>query len=231
MQETRIVIADDHPIFRDGLNRLLHSEPDFRVVGEAGDGATAVRVCAQVVPDVLLLDVSMPGTGGLETLQRLAAEVPSVRTLVLTVGLDRAALVTALQLGARGVLLKDATTALLFQSIRSVRKEEYWLDPQTVGHLVDSLRRPTPDVPEVKPKTPGRYNLTPREMRSSCAWRPGIQQGHRPGVVAPREHRQAPPVEHLRQAGRLLRLELAVFALNHQLTESKAYSAFVSVLL
>jgi two-component system, NarL family, nitrate/nitrite response regulator NarL len=221
MQEIRIVIADDHPIFRDGLNRLLHSEPDFRVVGEAGDGATAVRVCAQVMPDVLLLDVSMPGTGGLETLQRLAAEVPSVRTLVLTVGLDRAALVTALQLGARGVLLKDATTALLFQSIRSVRKEEYWLDPQTVGHLVDSLRRPTPDAPEVKPRTPGRYNLTPREMEIVMRVASGESNKDIAQALSLREN----TVKHhlssiFDKLGVFSRLELAVFALNHQLTES-----------
>ena len=220
-QEIRIVIADDHPIFRDGLNRLLHSEPDFRVVGEAGDGATAVRVCAQVMPDVLLLDVSMPGTGGLETLQRLAAEVPSVRTLVLTVGLDRAALVTALQLGARGVLLKDATTALLFQSIRSVRKEEYWLDPQTVGHLVDSLRSTTPDVPEVKPRTPGRYNLTPREMEIVMRVASGESNKDIAQALSLREN----TVKHhlssiFDKLGVFSRLELAVFALNHQLTES-----------
>jgi two-component system, NarL family, nitrate/nitrite response regulator NarL len=219
-QEIRIVIADDHPIFRDGVNRLLESEPGFRVVGEASDGAAAVRVCAQLQPDVLLLDVSMPGHDGLEALQRLSAEVPSVRTLVLTAGLDNGALVNALQYGARGVLRKDATTALLFESIRSVKKEEYWLGSHAVGQLVDSIRRPAPE-PIQKKKAALRYRLTPREFEIVERVAAGESNKEIAQALSLREN----TVKHhlssiFDKLGVFSRLELAVFALNHQLTES-----------
>jgi len=81
------------------VNRLLQSEPGFRVVGEAGDGEDAVRICTRLRPDVLLLDVMMPGTGGLQALRQLSHDAPSVRTLVLTAGLDSVAVSTALELG------------------------------------------------------------------------------------------------------------------------------------
>jgi two-component system, NarL family, nitrate/nitrite response regulator NarL len=219
-QEIRIVIADDHPIFRDGVNRLLESEPGFRVVGEASDGAAAVKVCAQLRPDVLLLDVSMPGNDGLQALQRLSAEVPSVRTLVLTAGLDNGALVSALQYGARGVLRKDATTALLFESIRSVKKEEYWLGSHAVGQLVDSIRRPAPETVQKK-KAALRYRLTPREFEIVERVAAGESNKEIAQALSLREN----TVKHhlssiFDKLGVFSRLELAVFALNHQLTEA-----------
>jgi DNA-binding NarL/FixJ family response regulator len=220
-QEIRIVIADDHPIFRDGVNRLLESEPGFRVVGEASDGPAAVRVCVQMQPDVLLLDMSMPGGSGLEALQRLATEVPSVRTLVLTAGLDNGALVNALQLGARGVLRKDATTALLFESIRSVRKEEYWLGPLAVGQLVESLRHTPAEAVDTRKKTAMRYRLTPREFEIVERVAAGESNKDIAQALSLREN----TVKHhlssiFDKLGVFSRLELAVFALNHQLTES-----------
>jgi two-component system nitrate/nitrite response regulator NarL len=221
-QEIRIVIADDHPIFRDGVNRLLEAEPGFRVVGEASDGAAAVKVCAQLRPDVLLLDVSMPGNDGLEALQRLSTEVPSVRTLVLTAGLDNGALVSALQYGARGVLRKDSTTALLFESIRSVKKEEYWLGSHAVGQLVDSIRCPQPEAASpAKKKAALRYRLTPREFEIVERVASGESNKDIAQALSLREN----TVKHhlssiFDKLGVFSRLELAVFALNHQLTES-----------
>lgn len=202
------------------MNRLLESEPGFRVVGEASDGAAAVKVCAQLRPDVLLLDVSMPGNDGLEALQRLSTEVPSVRTLVLTAGLDNGALVSALQYGARGVLRKDATTALLFESIRSVKKEEYWLGSHAVGQLVDSIRRPAPE-PIQKKKAALRYRLTPREFEIVERVAAGESNKEIAQALSLREN----TVKHhlssiFDKLGVFSRLELAVFALNHQLTES-----------
>lgn len=204
------------------MNRLLGSEPGFRVVGEASDGAAAVKVCAQLQPDVLLLDVSMPGNDGLEALQRLSAEVPAVRTLVLTAGLDNGALVSALQYGARGVLRKDATTALLFESIRSVKKEEYWLGSHAVGQLVDSIRRPQPEVvQQPKKKAASRYRLTPREFEIVERVAAGESNKEIAQALSLREN----TVKHhlssiFDKLGVFSRLELAVFALNHQLTES-----------
>ena len=133
----RIVIADDHPIFRDGLRRLLEIEPGFSVVGEAADGREAVERVAALKPDVLLLDLAMPRVDGLETLRMLAAAGSEVRTVLLTASIEREESIEALQLGARGVVLKEAATQVLYGCIRAVVSGAYW-----VGHerLLDPIR-------------------------------------------------------------------------------------------
>jgi DNA-binding NarL/FixJ family response regulator len=218
-REIRIVIADDHPIFRDGVNRLLQSEPGFRVVGEAGDGADAVRICTRLRPDVLLLDVAMPGTGGLQALKQLSQEAPSVRTLVLTAGLDSLAVSTALELGARGVLLKGSATTLLFESIRSITKEEYWLGCNAAGQMVDTRR----DVPgaDLRAVATNKYRLTPRELEVVSRVASGESNKQIGEALSMREN----TVKHhltsiFDKTGVFSRLELAVFAMNHGLIES-----------
>src|ERR1700726_4839568 len=103
-QSPRIVIADDHPIFRDGLRRLLEGEPDLKVIGEASDGAEAVKLGRQLKPDILLLDLAMPKHPGLEALRDLSAGAGSspVRVILLTAAAEKSQIVEALQLGARG---------------------------------------------------------------------------------------------------------------------------------
>jgi two-component system nitrate/nitrite response regulator NarL len=219
--DIRIVIADDHPIFRDGVKRLLHSEPGFRVIGEAGDGAGAVQVCARLRPDVLLLDMSMPGTGGLEALQQLAAEAPSVRTLMLTAGLDSGSMVAALQLGARGVLLKDSATTLLFESIRSVQTEAYWSGPGAADQMSEMLRRLPDQAPEPPVKATNRYSLTPRELEVVIRIVAGESNKEIAEALSLREN----TVKHhlssiFDKLGVFSRLELAIFAMNHGLSES-----------
>src|SRR5947209_1070151 len=122
----RILIADDHPIFRDGLRRLLESEPGFHVVGEGADGEQAFKLARQLKPDVLLLDLAMPHMPGLEVLRELANSPTPVRTILLTAAIERPQIVEALQLGARGVVLKESATELLLKSIRMVMAGEYW---------------------------------------------------------------------------------------------------------
>src|ERR1051325_11929772 len=109
-QQIRLVIADDHPIFRDGLRRLLEAEADLKVLGEASDGAEAVKLVRQLKPDILLLDLAMPNHPGLEALRELSSpgnEAP-VRAILLTDAVEKRQIVDALQLGARGVVLKDS---------------------------------------------------------------------------------------------------------------------------
>lgn len=122
-----MLIAHDHPIFRDGLRELLETDPEIDIVGEAANGREAVDLARGLDPDILLLDMSMPGTdgpGGMDVLRELSAECGSVRTLLLTAGIEKPEILRALRLGVRGVVPKDAPTELLFRSIRAVMAGE-----------------------------------------------------------------------------------------------------------
>jgi two-component system, NarL family, nitrate/nitrite response regulator NarL len=133
----RIMIADDHPIFRDGLKQLLALEKDFAVVAEVGDGDEVVRAVEQHHPDILLLDLKMPGTHGLTVLERLqAARNGSTRVIVLTASEDKNEFVQAMKLGTCGIVLKQSPTELLYKSIRKVHAGEIWLDSHTTAAVV-----------------------------------------------------------------------------------------------
>jgi two-component system, NarL family, nitrate/nitrite response regulator NarL len=137
----RIVIADDHPIFRAGLRQLLETEADYEVVGEAADGVQAVDVVAESRPDLLLLDYSMPRSNGLDVLRELDRRSLRTRTVILTADIESEQVVQSLKLGAVGVLLKSAATDLLFRCIGAVMAGEYWVDRGTTSNLVSALLR------------------------------------------------------------------------------------------
>ena len=115
-----IVIADDHPLFREALRKLLETDSAVRVVGEAGNGRDAIRLATDLRPDILLLDLLMPVTPGLAALRELSALTPPVRTLLLTAHAGDSDIIEALQLGARGIVMKHSATELLFKSIHTV---------------------------------------------------------------------------------------------------------------
>src|SRR5215467_6817496 len=132
----RIVVADDHPIFRDGLCRLLTLEEDFEVVAQAQDGRQVLDVLQQHEPDILLLDLKMPGLDGLATLQRLQIAKNKTRVIVLTASDDKNEFVQAMKLGTSGIVLKQTATELLIKSIRKVHAGEIWLDSHTTAAVI-----------------------------------------------------------------------------------------------
>src|SRR6185437_11885632 len=161
-QPVRILIADDHPIFRDGLKRLLESEGEFKVIGEACDGVEAVTMARQLIPEVMLLDLAMPRRQGLDTLRELSSDARSVRVILLTAAAEKEQIVEALQLGARGVVLKDSATQILLKSIRAVMNGEYWVGRESVSNLVQYLRNLMQSSGEEARQK--KFGLTPREL-------------------------------------------------------------------
>ena len=132
----RIVVADDHPIFRDGLCKLLALEDDFDVVAQAQDGRQVLEVLHQLEPDILLLDLKMPGLDGLATLQRLQVTKGKTRVIVLTASDDKNEFVQAMKLGTSGIVLKQTATDQLIKSIRKVHAGEIWLDSHTTAAVI-----------------------------------------------------------------------------------------------
>src|SRR5246127_2378967 len=135
----RILIADDHAVFRYGLRALLESEPRFTVVGEAVDGSEVAKLTSELKPAVLMLDLAMPRVTGIEVLRELASAQGEVRTIVLTAAIEKKQIVEALQLGARGILLKDAAIQLVAECIEKVVAGDFWVGHEAVTSLVDYL--------------------------------------------------------------------------------------------
>jgi DNA-binding NarL/FixJ family response regulator len=214
----RVLIADDHPIFRDGLRKLLSEAPDFDVIGEAADGAEAVKLARQLKPDILLLDLAMPRLPGLEALRELAGSSGAMRTILLTAAIERSEIAKALQLGARGVVLKESATQLLFKSIRCVMAGEYWVGRGSVSDLVETLRELMPTgAGERRKKT---FGLTRRELEIIST----IVAGYANKDIAQKFSLSEETVKHhltniFDKTGVSNRLELALFAINHRLVD------------
>lgn len=212
-------MADDHPIFRDGLKALLATEPGLVVVGESGDGLETVEVTTRLVPDVLLLDVALPRLGGIAALERISSLVPSVRVLLLTASVGRDDVLKAMKAGARGVLLKEHATPLLFTSIRAVMQGHYWVDSDHVGKVLDAVRDPSQNGAANR-KAPHRYGLTARELQVIG----GIKMGESNREIAGRLEVREDTIKHhlssiFDKLGVFSRVELAVFAIHHGLEE------------
>ena len=140
----RVVVIDDHAIVRSGLVQLIGSHPDLDVVGAAGDGEAAVALCLEQHPDVALMDISMPGMGGVEATRQILAEAPGVQVVVLTSFMDRDRIVAALDAGAIGYLLKDAEPDELIRGIHAAARGESPLDPRAARTILTAKRGPAP---------------------------------------------------------------------------------------
>ncbi|MDQ4127618.1 MAG: response regulator transcription factor [Actinomycetota bacterium] len=154
MDRIRLLVADDHPMLREGLVAVLGTQPDLEVVGEAADGDEAVRLTESLDPDVILLDLEMPGTDGVEALERLRDAGSAARTVVFTAYDTGERILDSLRAGARGYLLKGASRQEIFGAIRTVHAGGSLLQPAVTDRLLERIDRGGQD----------KGNLTPREL-------------------------------------------------------------------
>mgnify|MGYP000745876374 CR=1 FL=1 len=140
----RVVIADDHGVLRDGLAEVIRAQPDMEVVGTAADGAEAVACCRSAAADVVLMDLEMPVMDGIEATRAIAAEAPRAAVLVLTSFSDRRRITRALDAGATGYLLKDASADDVVRGVRAAARGEAPLDPRAARALLDAQSAPDP---------------------------------------------------------------------------------------
>lgn len=157
MEPLRVLIADDHPLFRHGMRGLLSTQPDIEVTGEATTGEEAVKLAAELEPDVVLMDIKMPGVSGIEATRRILAEHPHIRVLVVTMFEDDATVFTAMRGGARGYVLKDDDKDDVLGAIRTVARGGAIFSPGIAARLVDFFTTGRPAVPrEAFPTLTGR---------------------------------------------------------------------------
>jgi DNA-binding NarL/FixJ family response regulator len=218
----RIVVADDHPIFRDGLCKLLALEEDFEVVAQASDGRQVLDVLQQLEPDILLLDLKMPGLDGLATLQRLQAARNKTRVIVLTASDDKNEFVQAMKLGTSGIVLKQTATELLIKSIRKVHGGEIWLDSHTtaavIRQFVANEEAPAAQAPVSAGRERERSPLSQREREIVAL----VAQGFKNKEMAEKMFISEQTVKnHLHnifdKLGVSDRLELALYAIHNNL--------------
>src|SRR3954464_23122 len=176
----RVLIADDHPVFGIGWRTRTGGEPHMELVGEAENGDQAIELARTLRPDILLLELHLPGTNGLEVLKRLGSLNVETRTVLLTASIERGQIRTALVRGAWGVLFKHTATDLLTKCIRQVSRGEYWVGRDTVGELVDALRNPVRTGAPSGTLTPREYEIVALIVTGASnkdiAWRLGLNE-------------------------------------------------------
>ncbi len=214
----RILLVDDHTLVRQGIRRLLEDQPDLEVVGEAGDGQEAVAKAAELQPDVILMDIGMPGMNGLEATERIKQQFPDIQVLLLTVHDDEEYLFRALKVGASGYVLKEAETTELMMAIDVAHRGEMFLYPSITRRLVhDYLQRVGEGGPEERQRLDElterqrevlqliAEGLTTEEIAEKLVISPYTVQTHRHNIM--------------RKLNLHSRTELIKYALRHGLTE------------
>src|SRR5271165_803653 len=146
-QQIRVLMADDHAIFRDGLRKLLDGDEEITIVGEAQNGAECIKLLAKLKPDILLLDLRMPDKDGLAVLEEVNFDQIPTRVIVLTAAEDDRDVVRAMRLGARGVVLKQSATDLLVKSIHRVHAGEIWLDNRMTAEVMKAFSKSSESGP------------------------------------------------------------------------------------
>ena len=219
-QRVRIVLADDHQMFRDAVRRLLDAEPDLVVVGEAGDGEEAVALTLQYEPDILLLDVAMPHANGMEVLQQIAAASKVTRIIMVTGAVEEDELRQALRLGARGFVLKESGAVQLLESIRVVHGGEYFVGRECMADLVSAVRSRGVAIEGRAPRK-ADFGLTTRERQIVSA----VVNAYQNKEIAEKFAISEKTVKHhltniFNKVGVSNRLELALFAVHHRLDTS-----------
>ena len=217
----RIALADDHPIFRDGLCRLLSLEEDFDVVAQVNDGLQVLEVLRQYEPDILLLDLNMPGLNGLATLQRVQTAKIKTRIILLTASDNQNEFVDALKLGSSGIVQKQTATELLVDSIRRVHAGELWMDSRTktavIQRFVSPGDLPSPAIPAA-PGDQNRSPLSPREREIVKLTAQGFKNSDMAAKLSLSEQTVKNHLHNIfEKLGVSDRLELALLAVEHGL--------------
>ena len=221
----RIALADDHPIFRDGLCRLLSLEEDFVVVAQANDGSQVLEVLQQYEPDILLLDLNMPGWSGLDTLQRVQAANTKTRVILLTASDNQNEFVDALKLGSCGIVQKQTATELLVDSIRRVHAGELWMDSRTTAAVIQRFVSPgdlpSPTNSAAHRDQKNRTLLSPRERDIVNLTAQGFKNSDMAAKLSLSEQTVKNHLHNIfEKLGVSSRFELALHAVEHRLIAS-----------
>jgi NarL family two-component system response regulator YdfI len=178
----RVVIADDHLVVRTGLRLMLATTDEFDLVGEAVDGASAVELVGRLQPDVVLMDLRMPGMGGLEAIERILASWPHIAMVILTTYNEDELMIQGLRAGARGYLLKDCTLESLLETMRAAAHGEFTVKPDMMARILAHAVRGVTTAPPAGAR--GALDLTEREREVLS----GVARGERSKEIAARLH-------------------------------------------
>lgn len=219
MSAIRVLLVDDHTLFRSGIKSLLARQDGFEIVGEAGDGLEGLKRARTLRPDVVLLDLHMRGTSGLEAVRLITEEVPGTQVLMLTVSEDAEDLLDALRGGACGYLLKNIEAETLVDAIRRAADGESVISPQMTSKLVQGVRHPARETPP----PPEKEKLSPREREIMAFLARGESNKEIARALELAESTVKIHVQGiLRKLGLSSRVQAAVYAVEHGLAGREA---------